>query len=380
MKLTILERLEALAQKNAIELEKAKEEGRMVVGLYCLYSPYELVVAAGGIPVSLCGTRNEPIAAAEKVLPRNLCPLIKSSFGFAATDTCPYFHHSDIVIAETTCDGKKKMFELLAQYRPVHVLQLPQNQDPEQALPYWLAEIERLRIRLEEQFHVSITEEKLSEAIRIMNRERTALKDIMDLARENPSPLTGIEMLTVKFRAGFMADKELGIRLIGEAAAEVRERARQGNGPVKPGAKRILLTGTPIGLGSEKVVRIIEECGASVVAFENCSGYKRCFTVEENGDPLRAIAEQYLKVACPCMSPNPGRYELLGRMLDDFAADGVVDLTWQACHAYNIESYSVAKWVEEERRLPFLQIETDYSDSDTERLRVRIEAFLELMG
>lgn len=380
MKLAILERLETVAQKNIIELEKAREQGRMVAGLYCLYSPYELVVAAGGIPVSLCGTRNEPIAAAEKILPRNLCPLIKSSFGFAATDTCPFFHHSDIVIAETTCDGKKKMFELLAEYRPVHVLQLPQNQDPERALPYWLAELERLRVRLEEQFGVVITKEKLSEAIRLMNRERMALKELMDLAREDPSPLTGLEMLTVKFRAGFLADKELGIQLIGEAVAETRERQARGGAPFARGTRRILLTGTPVGLGSEKVIRIIEECGASVVAFESCGGYKRCFTVEENGDPLRAIAEQYLKVPCPCMSPNPGRFELLGSMIGDFRVEGVVDLTWQACHAYNIESHAVGRFVEEEHHLPFLQIETDYSDSDTERLRVRIEAFLELMG
>lgn len=95
--------------------------------MYCLYSPKEIIMAAGAIPVPLCGTRQDPIPTAEKVLPRNLCPLIKSSYGFAATDTCPYFHFSDILIAETTCDGKKKMYELLGQLKPLHLLQLPQK-------------------------------------------------------------------------------------------------------------------------------------------------------------------------------------------------------------------------------------------------------------
>ena len=134
MSLAVIEKLTALSEKNLVDIEKAKEEGVKVAGLYCLYAPVELVVAAGAVPVSLCGTRNEPIAAAEKILPRNLCPLIKSSFGFAVTDSCPFFHASDLVIAETTCDGKKKMFELLKAYRPVHVMQLPQNQEPDKAL------------------------------------------------------------------------------------------------------------------------------------------------------------------------------------------------------------------------------------------------------
>jgi len=87
-----------------------------VIGFYCLYSPMEIAVAAGAIPLPLCGTRNDPIAAAENILRRNLCPLIKSSFGFAVTDTCPFFRFSDIIIGDTTCDGKKKIFELLSRY------------------------------------------------------------------------------------------------------------------------------------------------------------------------------------------------------------------------------------------------------------------------
>ncbi len=101
--------------------------------------------------------------------------------------------------------------------------------------------------------------------------------------------------------------------------------------------------------------------------------------MSEDGDPLRAIAEQYLKIPCSCMSPNPGRVDLLSQHIEEFRVDVVVDLTWQACHTYNVESHVVRQFVEDRRGLPFLQIETDYSESDTERLRVRIEAFLELM-
>ena len=380
MGLAILEKLKELSEQNLSRIDKAKENGRKVAGLYCLYSPVELVVAAGAIPVPLCGTRNEPISAAEKILPRNLCPLIKSSFGFAATDTCPFFHFSDLLIGETTCDGKKKMYELISRYRPIHLLQLPQNQDEETALPYWYDQIIKLKERIEEEFKVEITDERLSRAIEVMNRERMALKELMDLPKQKPSPLSGMDMLTIKFRLGFFADKEEGLALIRKAIREIRDKALQGESAFTERTPRVLLTGTPVGLGSDKVVRLIEECGANVVCMENCSGYKKFFTISENGNPLKAIAEQYLKVPCSCMSPNAGRLDLLRHLIQEFQVDGVVDLTWQACHTYNIESHIIQRFVEEEHGLPFLQIETDYSESDTERLRIRIEAFLEMMG
>lgn len=123
----MLKEFEDLREKNVMAIKNAKENGRKIAGMYCLYSPKEIIMAAGAIPVPLCGTRQDPIPAAEKVFPRNLCPLIKSSYRFAATDTCPYFRFSDILIAETTCDGKKKMYELLGQLKPLHLLQLPQK-------------------------------------------------------------------------------------------------------------------------------------------------------------------------------------------------------------------------------------------------------------
>jgi benzoyl-CoA reductase/2-hydroxyglutaryl-CoA dehydratase subunit BcrC/BadD/HgdB len=115
------------------------------------------------------------------------------------------------------------------------------------------------------------------------------------------------------------------------------------------------------------------------VAFENCSGYKQAFQVDEDQPPMEALAKQYLSTPCSVMSPNEGRFDLLSEMIDDFSVDGVIDLTWQACHTYNIEAYSVDEMVTEKKGLPTLHLETDYAESDTEQLRVRIEAYLEML-
>ena len=85
MRPKVMKIFDDLRGQNILSLEHARKSNKKIVGMYCAYSPQGLVLAAGALPVSLCGTRQEPIAAAEKVLPRNLCPLIKSSFGSMTT-------------------------------------------------------------------------------------------------------------------------------------------------------------------------------------------------------------------------------------------------------------------------------------------------------
>ncbi len=376
----VFQKLATLRENNVIALKEGKEQGQNVVGTYCLYAPAELVVAAGAHPVMLCGTSQNPIPAAEQHLPRNLCPLIKSSYGFAATDTCPFFHFSDLIVAETTCDGKKKMYELMEEFKPVHLMQLPQVQDRKSALDYWVEELKRLQVRLEEDFGVQITEEKLREAIELLNDERRSLKALQDSLRHKPAPASGMELLTVLHNRSFALDKRETIGLVDQFTEELNERIRKGVSTLAANAPRILLTGVPVGLGSDKVVRLIEEAGGQVVCFESCGAYKKVEPVKPGDDPLRAIAECYLNIPCSCMSPNRGRFELVARLADEFQADGVIDLTWQACHTYNIESYSLRRHIQQATGLPFLQIETDYSESDTEQLKLRLEAFLELLN
>jgi benzoyl-CoA reductase/2-hydroxyglutaryl-CoA dehydratase subunit BcrC/BadD/HgdB len=225
---------------------------------------------------------------------------------------------------------------------------------------------------------VKITVKRLRSAIGLMNRERAARKALMDINQKKPAPLSGSQLLEILFKVGFLADKEKGISLMEEVAAQAEKGAfgfeNQGNS-----RKRILLTGVPIGMGSEKVVNIVEQSGADVVAFENCSGYKQAFMVDEDKEPMRALAQQYLATPCSVMSPNTGRFDLLKEMIEAFIVDGVIDLTWQACHTYNVEAYQVNEFVDESFGIPTLHLETDYSESDTEQIRVRIEAYLEML-
>ncbi len=374
-----LEDFARIREVNILKIKEARELGKKVVGIYCTYCPQELILAAGAIPVSLCGTSEKPIPAAEEVLPRNLCPLIKSSYGFAATDTCPFFHLADMVIGETTCDGKKKMFEIMQAIKPVHVMQLPHLHQVEAAFSLWVEELRRLRSRLEEELEVTISDEAIWQAIERVNRETRAAKAICDLNRMDPPPLSGLDLLTVTWSRTFSSDKEEVITMLEDLAGELQASRREA--AVRAGQPRILLTGCPVGIGSEKVIRLVEEAGGTVVCMENCSGYKTLeLQIEMRGeDPLIALARKYMSVPCSCMSPNPYRLELIERIMADFKIHAVIDLTWQACHTYNIEAYGVSALVRG-KGIPYLHLESDYSSSDLENLKLRIEALLEMVA
>ncbi|XPV75803.1 MAG: double-cubane-cluster-containing anaerobic reductase [Desulfovibrio sp.] len=368
----------SFSERSIAELDAWQEAGNKIAGVYCIYAPNELIRAARIVPVSLCGKKQAPIKNAELELPASLCPLIKSSYGYAVTDTCPFFSFSDIIIAETTCDGKKKMYELMKKLKPLHLMHLPHTQQGTAAFNYWLEGLYELEKFLVECSGITVTEEELHNQIVIQNKIRKELYDLAVLAADKHSPLNAKDMLAVQESKSFVVDQEKYLASLVTLHAELKDFLKQPNHPINSGL-RILMTGCPMGKGSDKVINIAEELNARVVCMENCSGLKgMTLPVDETGNPYEALAKRYLQVPCSCMTPNPYRMESIKEMVDTFKIDAVVDVTWLGCHTYNAESTILRRFVDEELDLPFLHIETDYSDSDTEQLRTRLEAFVEL--
>ncbi|AUR31032.1 hypothetical protein C1O70_05785 [Morganella morganii] len=367
-------------QQGFLTVMELKEQGVPLVGTYCTFMPQEIAMAAGAAVVSLCSTSDETIEEAEKTLPRNLCPLIKSSYGFGKTDKCPYFYFSDIVVGETTCDGKKKMYEYMAEFKPVHVMQLPNNSESAESVALWRSEIICFQKRLEEQFGCEITEQGIRDAIDLRNRERRALTEFYRLGQLNPPAMTGREILSVVYGATFKFDKRA---LIGELETlTAKVRAEYAAGKRLDPRPRILITGCPIGGAAEKVVRIIEENGGWVVGYENCTGAKateQCVDENPQADVYDALTEKYLAIGCSCISPNTQRLNMLSEMVQDYQVDGVIDVILQACHTYAVESLLINRHIREKHDIPYMAIETDYSTSDTGQLATRIAAFIEML-
>ena len=366
-------------RKNSfLAVKTLKDKGVPVVGAYCTYFPKEIAMAMGAATVGLCSTSDETIAEAEKDLPKNLCPLIKSSYGFAKTDKCPFFYFSDVVVGETTCDGKKKMYEYMREFKDVFIMELPNTQG-EEALKLWKSEIIRFKEYLEKKFNVTITEDDIRAAIREENKVRRSLKNLYSVMQNDPAPITGQDLFKVLYGSGFKFDRSAIPAEVDALTAKIN--AEYAEGKMLEKKPRILITGCPIGGATEKVIRAVEDNGGVVVTYENCSGAKSIDKLvdEDNPDVYDALARRYLNIGCSVMTPTPNRLELLGRLIDEYKVDGVLEMTLQACHTYNVETLAIRRFVNEQKGLPYINVETDYSQADIGQLNTRIAAFIEML-
>lgn len=374
----IFEEFAEQKKQSFLTIKEFKEKGTPIIGAYCSYFPREIAIAMGAVPVGLCSSSEETVQIAESILPKNICPLIKSSYGYAISDRCPYFHFSDLVVGETTCDGKKKMYEMMAEFKDVFVMELP-NIQSEKGLELWKQEIIRLKNYLEEKFQVVITEDDIKHAIQIENRRRIALKRLYEVMKLDPVPIMGMELLDVLYGSKYKLNLEKVSEELDALTNQILEEYEEK--PKKEHRPRILITGCPIGGDSKKVVKAIENNGGVVVAFENCTGAKVIDKLvdENNPDVYDAIAKKYFYIGCAIMTPNDNRIELLGRMIDDFKVDGVVEMILSGCHSVQMESISVRNFVNEEKHIPYLDIVTDYSQGDIGQLNTRMAAFIEML-
>lgn len=364
------------------ELIEHQKNGGKIFGTFCVYVPDEIIFAAGGIATGLCGGSQFWVPGGEKVLPTNTCPLIKASVGARLDGTCPFFKIADLYIGETTCDGKKKAWEILEQEVPIHVMDTPQMKRGRD-IEAWEEEIRLLFQKIEEFTGNKITPEALAENIKIINAKRKALARLYDTRKNSPLPISGKDALLVT-QIAFYDDPVRNAEQVNKLCDELEERVAKGEGVFPADAPRILITGTPMAIPNWKLHHIIETSGAAVVVEELCTG-TRYFEnlVDENGETLdeqiKALAERYMKTNCACFTPNTGRIDDILRQVKEYNADGVIDCTLQFCGLYSTESYLVQQALRE-ANIPYLHLETDYSEQDMEQMRTRVQAFIELIG
>jgi benzoyl-CoA reductase/2-hydroxyglutaryl-CoA dehydratase subunit BcrC/BadD/HgdB len=363
------------------ELTEHAKAGGKVVATYCVFVPEEFCWAAGAIPISLCAGTQFSIPVAEEVLPRNTCALIKSSFGFKLGKTCPYVQVSHLIVGETTCDGKKKMFELMAEQHPVYVMEVPNKRGPA-GRALWQQEVRDFKTRIEELTGNKITTENLGAAIKKVNARRQEFKRLSALRAADPSPISGKDALLAT-QVSMYDDVERETQIMKALNEELEARVKNGEGVFPKGAKRILISGSPMAIPNWKLHHIIESAGAVIVGEESCTG-SRFFNelipegITDLDEMVTALADRYLKTNCACFTPNCERLDDIIGMAKSLKADGVIHYNLQFCHTYANEAIQVDKALEK-AGIPLLRIETDYSDEDAGQLKTRIDAFLETL-
>ncbi|MGD9947727.1 MAG: double-cubane-cluster-containing anaerobic reductase [Desulfobulbus sp.] len=363
------------------ELQDAKAAGRKVIGTFCVFVPEELTLAANAIHIGLCSGAEVGSDRAEQLVPRNTCALIKSFIGFKLARLCPFTESCDLIIGETTCDGKKKAYEAFADLVPMEILEVPQRKEPaDRAL--WKNEVMRFKTLLEELTGNTITAEKLQASITLVNDKRRALQRLNRLRQAEPAPISGRDALLIN-QVSFYDDPVRFTASINTLCDQIETRIANGEGVAPTGTPRLLLSGCPMAVPNWKLPYIVEGSGAVIVGEESCIGTRNsrdlvsedATTMEEMID---ALVDRYLKIDCACFTPNLERQANIQTMVKDLKADGVLHYSLMFCQPYEHEAIKIEKALQQ-AGVPMLSIATDYSMEDVEQLKTRIEAFVEMV-
>ncbi|MCA9730548.1 MAG: 2-hydroxyacyl-CoA dehydratase [Deferribacteres bacterium] len=362
------------------ELLDEKEQGRKIIGSYCVFVPEEIALAANATLIGLCSGAEFATEQVEQYLPRNTCALIKSSFGFKLGKVCPYLESADMIVGENTCDGKKKAYEILDDLvENLYVMDIPQVKST-QGRALLKAEYYRFKEAVEQLTGVSVTLESLKKGIEIVNNKRKAVHRLAKLRAASPAPISGLDALLAN-QVFFYDNPERFTASVNAICDELEERIQAENGVVTKSAPRVLLSGCPMAVPNWKLPWIIESSGAVIVGEESCVGERGTRNViDDSGSTIDelmdALVDRYFKVDCAIFTPNKERLNHIEEMAKDYKADGVIHYGLQFCQPYLIESIPVEKALDK-KEIPTLRIETDYSMEDVGQLKTRVEAFIE---
>ncbi len=242
-----------------------------VIGVFCNFFPEELIEAAGGVPVRLCTASVVAESVSEQVLPRDVCPIARASFG-AVAGGLGVASKAQAVVVPTACDAKRRLGEMLLDYVPVVTLSIPPRKDHRSELSYWVPELERVARRLSRVTGTAVTRARLREAILHRRTVQDAFHDLENARRDHPHVLAGSDLALV-VATSFAANWEAW----GQATRRLAEQVRAA-GPAHPqpdGFLPLVMTGAPILWPAWKLYHVIEDAGASVVTDTLCSVTQR---------------------------------------------------------------------------------------------------------
>ena len=277
-----------------------------------------------------------------------------------------------------TCDAIRRLPDLWKTYAKTPTFffnfDLPKPYLTENAYNYFKKELLRFKDALEQISGEEITLERLAESIETHNQTRTLLKELYELRKAPNPPISGAETLEI-VKASMTLDKKTYNKKLAELCDELKQKA----GRSKEGA-RILVSGSIVADGDDKIVGLIEEHGGSVVCDDLCTGSRYFWdTVNGSDDPIDALCERYLrKVPCSRMKPSGKRLDHVLDLAREYKVSGVVYFLLKFCETFQYD-FPIFKKELEKEGIPVLRVETEYTEADAGQLRTRIEAFIEMI-
>jgi benzoyl-CoA reductase/2-hydroxyglutaryl-CoA dehydratase subunit BcrC/BadD/HgdB len=316
----------------------------------CSYVPRELLesfgLGASWVPIE--GTVAEE-SKGEQKSSATVCSWCKSILSY---------DDFGLVVGASTCDQMRRSLDLMAnEGKQTLIIDMPATRTDE-SREFFHTEMVWLKDRLEEQLGKQFNPESLLSVIKARNNIRVRLRELRHNLRGSQfsalvqleSRLSPIDMLTL---------------LDGLAVDNV----------IRADAKRLMICGSPLTPGDIKFLEMIEKAGAEIVADATCTGDRRIdFEIKEDGDPLRNLSQAYFdRPPCIRARPNDEFFDYTKDIIQKRNVDAVIWRTVRFCDLWSSEFQRAQKILD----LPMLNLDMTYSDTNSSRVAVRVEAFLE---
>jgi benzoyl-CoA reductase/2-hydroxyglutaryl-CoA dehydratase subunit BcrC/BadD/HgdB len=370
------------------EIRAEKEKGKKVIGYLCTFAPIELILAADAIPVRVSSGWYDTSKMGDRVVPVEVCPVIRSTIGAKMVDLSPYLEMSDAILSTLTCDGMTKLSEIMSDYKPILTMSPPRVKDSAQSLHLWSEEVKAVKVQIEKLTGNKITNKKLRAAIETMQRATKAFRRLQDLRKGNPV-IMGRDAMLVN-QTSTWDDIKRWTEKTEILCDELEQRVQQKAWVCPPDTPRVLITGTPMFWPDNwKVPTLIEEATPQgvLVADELCSSDRLLYDpvgIDEwtMDDMLNGISERYLMAStCPCFTSKDGnedRINWLTNKVKEYKVNGVIYYVVRGCMLYAME-YSRVKKALDRLNIPVYYLDTEYTREDVGQLKTRVEAFLEML-
>jgi benzoyl-CoA reductase/2-hydroxyglutaryl-CoA dehydratase subunit BcrC/BadD/HgdB len=367
-----------------IELQGIERPAKVkTIGTYCVMIPWELIYAAGAVPVKLCSGSYTGFNVGDEVCPRDSCPLIKAAVGCSMLDLMPIYNECALSVIPASCDCKKKLTFVLAPYTKALAFHVPSLKLEDEHKENYINDIYALKQNLEAVTGQKITYRRLKLATAVIASAQQETHRFYRLKMHQPSVIKGTHAIMVLNSYSYeRVDK--WTRALQALNNELEMRILNQKYVAKANAPRLMLTGAPVIFPNIKVPLLLEELGGIFVADETCMGerglYDPVAVTEKSLDGLmRALAaRQILPCTCPSFVQNEQRIFKLKQMVEDFKVDGVIYHVLRGCLVYDFE-FPAVEAAMAELSISVIRVETDYNEEDVEQLRVRLEAFIEMI-
>jgi benzoyl-CoA reductase/2-hydroxyglutaryl-CoA dehydratase subunit BcrC/BadD/HgdB len=372
-----LDKLSIHLRTRLVDLVKAKEKGQKIIGYTPGgFMPEELVLASGAIPIGLIrGGDPFIVGLSSAYVCRWIDTFCRSQIGYGVSGEDPYYNLLDLLVVPMNDNHTRAMMDILDYNTNINIFPfgVPHTKD-NFTTNYYLHGITRLKEKLEEMTEIEITDTKLRESINLCNRERELLREISLMRKSRSAPISSREFVSLN-HGSFLADKRVMVEILESLNEELKERAVSSDG-----GPRLLLTGSTLALGDNKIIDLTEKAGGVIVIEEFAEGIRPYWeNVKLNGDLMWALTDCYFTRRIPPAMFRPARERLdfLVKIAKDFNVAGVIWYQLMYRESYKIESYYFPKILKKNAGLPMLTVESDYDSAEIGQLRTRIETFVE---